>query len=134
MSAAPRAAAGIALISAIFLIGVLAALGLAMVTISSGSQDTANKSLQAAKAYYGARAGLEWGIQQAVAVGSCAGGAFSLAQGGLNGVNVTVTCVQQSAHGAGNFVYYLTSTATIGTLGGLDYAERRVEATVSNIP
>jgi MSHA biogenesis protein MshP len=133
MSAARRTA-GVALISAIFLIGVLAALGLAMVAISTGSQDTANKSLQAAKVYYGSRAGLEWGIQQAVAAGSCAGGSFSLAEGGLNGVSVVVTCVQQSTHGAGNFVYYLTSRATIGTLGGLDYAERRVEATVSNIP
>jgi MSHA biogenesis protein MshP len=129
-----RSASGMALMTAIFLIVVLASLGLAMVTLSTGSQDTANKSLQAAKVYYGAKAGLEWGIQQAVAAGSCAGGSFSLAEGGLNGVSVAVTCVQQSTHGAGNFVYYLTSRATIGTLGGLDYAERRVEATVSNIP
>lgn len=32
------------------------------------------------------------------------------------------------------FVYYLTSIATTGTLGGVNYAERRLEARISNIP
>jgi MSHA biogenesis protein MshP len=127
---------GVALVAAIFLVVVLVALGAAMAVMSSVSQDTATKSLLTAKVYYGARAGLEWGIQRAVAAASCPGGAtaFTLAQGGLAGVAVQVTCVQQSVHGGTNFVYYITSNATIGALGGLDYAERRIEATVSNIP
>jgi hypothetical protein len=53
----------------------------------------------------------------------------------LNGVSVTVTCVANtSAYGSGNYVYYVTSQATSGALGGLTYAERHLEATVSNIP
>jgi len=49
-------------------------------------------------------------------------------------VSVTVEC-SQSAHGtATDLVYYLKSTAIIGTAGSFDYAERRLEATVSNIP
>jgi hypothetical protein len=141
---------GVALVAAIFLVVVLIGLGAAMAVMSSASQDTATKSLQAAKVYYGARAGLEWGVQRAVAAGACPAGAvnFNLTQGALNGVAVQVTCVQGSTHGNPPAapivcppnppntcaVYYIRSNATIGTLGGLDYAERRVEATVSNIP
>jgi hypothetical protein len=141
---------GMALFAAIALTVVLASLGAAMATMSTMSHDTVTKSVQTAKVYYGARAGLEWGIQRAVAAGACPAGAvaFNLTQGGLSGVAVRVTCVQQSTHGSPPpapttclpnppntcVVYYVTSHATLGTLGGLDYAERRVEATVSNIP
>lgn len=127
---------GVALVAAIFLVVVLVALGAAMAVMSTVSHDTVTKSVQAAKVYYGAKSGLEWGIQRAVAAGACPAGAvaFNLTQGALNGVAVQVTCVQQSVHGGTNFVYYITSSATLGALGGLDYAERRVEATVSNIP
>jgi MSHA biogenesis protein MshP len=127
-----RRASGVALLSAIFLMVVLVSLGAAMAVMSSTSQNTASKSLQTAKVYYGAKAGLEWGIQRAVAQATCGAAGFTLAQGALNGVAVQVTCVQQTTHGGANVVYYLTSTATIGAVGGLDYAERRVEATVSN--
>lgn len=126
--------AGMALISAIFLIVMLVALALAMVTMSQVEQDTGTKSLLGARVYYGARAGLEWGIQQAIATGSCTGStSFTLTEGALNGVAVTVTCSTGSTFGTGN-AYYLTSQATTGTLGNLDYAERRIATTASNIP
>jgi MSHA biogenesis protein MshP len=127
---------GMALISAIFLVVVLLALALTMVTLSTVEQDTGTKSFLSAKVYYGAKAGLDWGIQRALApaVPVCnASTTFTLTQAALNGVSVTVTCAA-SSHGAGNSVYYLTSIATIGTLGNINYAERHLEATVSDIP
>ncbi len=134
---------GQALVSAIFLVVVLVALGLSMVSLTGVQQDTGTKSLLSAKVYYGAKAGLEWGIQQAIAPATPVCGAtttFALTQTGLNGISVTVTC-SSTTHGAGNFVYYITSCATNGTscaapgtLGNANYAERRLEATVSNIP
>jgi MSHA biogenesis protein MshP len=131
-----------ALMSAIFLIVVLIGLGVAMMNLSNVEQDTASKAILAAKAYYGAKAGLDWGVQQAFAAGSCAGSSFNLTQGSLSGVSVTVTCAaaQQGANTCGLTgtsacqTYYLTSQATTGTLGALSYAERHIEATVSNIP
>ena len=137
--------AGMALISAIFLIVVLIGVGVAMMNLSNVEHDTASKAILASKVYYGARAGVDWGIQQSVAAASCVGGAgttINLTTGSLNGVNVTVTC-SAAPQGAstcgltGTFLcqtYYLTSVATTGTLGTLNYAERRIEATVSNIP
>jgi MSHA biogenesis protein MshP len=141
--------AGMALISAIFLIVVLIGLGLSMMTLSNVEHDTGSKAVLSAKVYYGARAGLDWGIQQAIAAGAACtppvtgtSTNFNLTQGSLNGVAVTVTCAAApqgpSTCGlAGTSTcqtYYLTSVATTGTLGALSYAERRIEATVSNIP
>jgi MSHA biogenesis protein MshP len=121
---------------------VLIGLGVAMMNLSNVEHDTGSKAILAAKAYYGAKAGLDWGIQQAIAAGSCAGSTFNLTQGSLSGVTVTVTCAAapqgpSTCGFSGTSLcqtYYLTSVATIGTLGRLSYAERHIEATVSNIP
>ena len=137
--------AGMALLSAIFLIVVLIGLGVAMMNLSNAEHDTASKAILAAKVYYGARAGMDWGIQQAIAGGApCNGVAsnFNLTQGSLNGVALTVSCfaAPQGASTCGSAgtslcqTYYLTSAATTGTIGTLNYAERHIEATVSNIP
>ena len=150
MTASRRTASGMALISAIFLIVVLVAIAIAAVTLSSVEQDTGLKSLVSTKVYYGAKAGLDWGIQRAVATRSCVAstGPFTLTQGALNGVSVTVTCAA-TTHGTTSctgtactggaspcpcVAYFVTSTATSGSLGNPDYAERHVEATVSNVP
>jgi MSHA biogenesis protein MshP len=129
-----RRARGLALVTAVFLITALVAIGVAVATMAKVEHDTGTKSLVAAKVYFGAKAGLDWGIQQGVMAAACAASSsFTLSQGGLNGVSVTVTCASQNFGGSDN-VYYLTSVATFGTLGNADYAERRMEATVSNIP
>jgi MSHA biogenesis protein MshP len=132
--------AGSALITAIFLIVVLAAIGAAMTSLTTVQQDTANKALLAARVYYGAKAGLEWAVHRTITdaappANCAASSTFSPAGSGLANVSVTVTCAS-SQHGTGttSFVYYITSVATTGTLGTLSYAERRMEATVSNIP
>ena len=128
---------GAALMSAIILIVVLAALGVSIASLSNVEHDAATKSLLSAHVYYGAKTGMEWAIQRTISdpapPAGCTGATFSPAGSGFSGVSVTVTCAQ-STHGTGNFTYYVTSTATTGTLGTLSYAERRMEATVSNIP
>lgn len=127
-----RRCSGAALITALFLVAVLAAVGIAMSRLSNVEHDTRTKSVLSARVYYGAKAGLEWGIQQAITANSCVGGAPALGAA-LTGVTVTVACAR-TIHGAGNFTYYITSNAKTGTLGTGTYAERWVEATVSNIP
>ena len=126
---------GTALVAAIFLIIVLALLGAAVAMLSKVQADTGLKTQLAANVYFGAKAGLEWGIQRAIAAGSCvASSPFTHSQGALNGVAVTVACTAAAQGSATDLVYYITSTATVGTLGGVNYAERRLEATISNIP
>jgi MSHA biogenesis protein MshP len=127
-----KSASGFALPTAIFLLVVLAALGVFMVTLSGTHQAAPRHSLLAARVYFGAKAGLEWGIHQAIAAGSCVGGTPAMTGAGLTGVNATVLCTS-TAH-TGGTVYRITSTAVSGTFGTIDYAQRRMEATVSNIP
>ena len=145
---ARRRASGAALITAVFLIVVLLAMGIGMSNLSNVQVDTSSKAILAARVYYGARTGLEWAIQRTISdpapparCNAFSGGqSFSPAGTGLAGVTVVVACAQNT-HGSGNFVYYLTSTAcTTATCpaaaigSSVNYAERRMEATVSNIP
>ncbi len=122
---------GFAIVSAIFLIVVLAVLGGYMATMSGVQQATTSKTLTASRAYYGAKAGLEWGIHRAIAAnGTClAATTFALTGAGFDGINVTVTCNAQTHAG----VYYLTSQAEFGVYGvSADYARRRMAATVAD--
>lgn len=127
---------GFAIVSAVFLLVVLAALGAFMVSLSGVGHATPSQALIATRVYYGARSGLEWGTHQAVSPaagsGSCnASTGFALSGTGLEGVSVTVTCSATTHTGPTDYyVYYLTSTATFGSLGSPDYAERKMEATV----
>src|SRR5688572_6311263 len=107
---------GFAMVTAIFLLVVLAALGAFMVTLSGVHQTAPTQALDATRVYYGAKAGLDWGIQQAIAASSCGPTSFPLAGSGLSGVNVAVTCAGPSVHAVGN-VYVITSTAERGTFG-----------------
>jgi len=133
-----RSVSGFALVTAIFLLVVLAALGVFMVTLSGTHQAAPRHSILATRVYFGAKAGLDWGIHQAIAVNNCALSPattttiFPLTGTGLTGVSATVTCTS-TAHTEGT-VYRITSTAVSGTFGTLDYAQRQMEATVSNIP
>jgi len=141
----PRSrSSGMALMTAILLIVVLIGLGLAVMNLSNVESDTTSKSYLGAKVYYGAKAGLDWGIQQAIgANGACAASTvIPLTQQGLNGVSVTVTCVSapQGASTCGLSgaatcaTFYITSTASTGAIGNASYAQRLMQATVSNIP
>lgn len=127
------AISGFAIVTATFLLVVLALLGAFMVTLSGVHQAAPAQAVTATRVYYGTKAGLDWGIQQAVAASACAAStSLTLTGSGLNGVTAVVTCAS-TAH-TGGTVYLIVSTATSGTFGDLYYARRRLEATVTNIP
>lgn len=99
---------GFSLVSAIFLLVVIAALGTFAVTLSTTQQMGEAVDVIGARGYQAARAGIEWGAFEIVQSG-VAGTAFASAcQPGptsasfvptattLNNFNVTVTCIAQS--------------------------------------
>ncbi len=128
---------GFSLVSAIFLLLVLAALGAYMVTVAGVQHTTAALDLQGARAYQAARAGIEWGAYQVLrpaAAGPCPASPTALTLGGtLAGFAVAVQCVSYATTEGGNNVnlYQITSTASFGTVGGVDYVERQLQATYS---
>jgi MSHA biogenesis protein MshP len=128
---------GFALVAAVFIVVVLALLGIMMVTIGGMQRATASAATQGTRAYYAARTGIEWGVFQALAASSCVPGTFALSGPGLDGFSVTVEC-SSTAHKEGNDppynVYVITSTAISGTFGNADYVSRRIQISVAPPP
>jgi MSHA biogenesis protein MshP len=103
--------AGVGIVTAIFLLVVLAGLGVAVVGITVSQQASANLDLLGARAYQAARSGLEWGIFQRRRNGACQPRSpFTMpAKTSLSGFSVVVTCTPQ---GTGDLTrYVVTSTA-----------------------
>ncbi|MGA9032231.1 MAG: hypothetical protein WB402_06940 [Sulfuricaulis sp.] len=130
---------GFALVAAIFIIVVLALLGIMMVTIGGMQRATASAAVQGARAYHAARAGIEWGAFQALPpTSSCvASSNFTLSVPGLDGFNVTVQCTSTSHRERSPpdyNVYVITSTATSGNFGDANYVSRRIQVTVTSAP
>lgn len=57
-----RKCAGVAMVTAIFLLVVVAGLAVAIVSMTTTQQDTSTKDLQGQWAYQAARAGIEWAL------------------------------------------------------------------------
>lgn len=135
---------GFTLVTAIFVIVILATVLTYMVSLSGTQRATSLLALQGARAYEGARSGIEWGIQQAFTTPgtmcSAAPGStptqFTLSGPGLTGFAVTVNCdytthVERTSTVT---VYHLIALAEYGSYGSHDYVSRQLEATVSDAP
>ncbi|HEX5342129.1 MAG TPA: agglutinin biogenesis protein MshP [Duganella sp.] len=142
-----RKQAGVALVTAIFLLVVLAGLAVAVVSLSGAQQDTAVKDEMGTRAYLAAKAGMEWALFTALqGTGAtkfdrlnCAGGpqTFRLPRGTtLSAFNVTVECSAQgpdygSASTADHFRITVTAcnaAACPAANPGADYVQRQITA------
>ena len=87
--------AGVGLVTAIFLLVVLAGLGVASVTLFTSQQASSSLDLEGAKAYQAARAGIEWGLYEQLRHGRCVDGtSFGFpATSTLGSFRVTVGCI-----------------------------------------
>ena len=107
-----RTLRGFAIVSAIFILVVLAALGAFILSVSSSQQIGSALDLQGVRAYQAARAGIEWGLFRQLRAASCAGSAnFVPAATTLSGFTVTVTCAATADANNGPTVYSITATA-----------------------
>lgn len=120
--------AGFTLVQAVFILVVLALLGVAMMRLSGVQSSTSVFALQGARAYQAARSGLEWGAAQA-STGSSCNGTFAVA-----GFSVVVSCYSSSfveGTAAAYPVYRFISVASYGTYGSPDFVQRTLESKVS---
>lgn len=133
---------GFSLMSAIFLLVVISALGLFAVTVSTSQQQNAANDVLGSRAYQAAKAGLEWSAFQ-ITQSAIAGTAFITAcQNGtalpqptmpantqLSAFNLSVSCTATApiTEGINSLrVYQLTSIARSGVLASPYYVERQV--------
>jgi MSHA biogenesis protein MshP len=123
---------GFSLVSAIFLLVVLAGLGVYSVRITVMQQQTVTAAMRAAQAFHAARAGIEWGARRALEDGWCGAQTLNLTEGGTNGFSVAVSCAQ-STHVEGEDavnVFVFDVRAEAGAYGGPDYVSRRLQAKI----
>jgi MSHA biogenesis protein MshP len=130
---------GFAAIAAIFLVVILAALGAYMLTFSNTQQFTATQDVQGSRAYWAARAGLEWGIGSVAASGAsppaCPASTTTLATTFDGGFTVVVTCghsdYSEASATPNRFIYQIPSIATsAGAVGSINYTQRSLTATM----
>lgn len=106
---------GFALLTAIFILVVLAGLGAAIMTVSSNQQIGSAIDVQGARAYLAARAGVDWALymEEVQSPTNCppSPSSFSPSASTMAGFVVTVTCVKTVDGNAGPAAYTVTSTA-----------------------
>ncbi|ABA87655.1 type IV pilus minor pilin MshP, putative [Syntrophotalea carbinolica DSM 2380] len=119
---------GFSIVTALFILLVLAVLGGFMVTMSGVQSRTSVWALQGARAYHAARSGLEWGGYGALTSGACVSDSFP-----VEGFTVTVFCGEESyVEGGQNYkVYSLTSLAEMGSYGSAEYISRQLRARIT---
>lgn len=143
---------GISIVSAIFIIVVLAIMGAYMLKLSAVQHLSTGLSAQGMRAHFAAISGLEWATLLATKSqadhddiadsGSsfCTTPAvpvtFTLTGGTLNGFNITVKCDDLIDGGfqeaSENYeVDFITVEASKGSVGSNDYVYRKVSATIS---
>jgi MSHA biogenesis protein MshP len=127
MTARPGKLRGFAIVSAIFILVVLAALGAFIVNISSSQQIGSALDVVGVRAYQAARAGIEWGMYRVQATAAyqfgytstnpntracpAASTSFVPAAATLAGFMVTVTCSAPADPNSGPTLYTIHSTA-----------------------
>lgn len=129
-----RTQRGVSLVSAIFLLVVLAALGFSAARIGALQQQTVTSGLRATQAFQAARSGIAWAAHRAVSAGWCGATTINLTEVGTAGFSVQIQCAQ-SVHteGAATInVYVIDVLAESGLYGGPDYVSRRLQAKITD--
>ena len=138
---------GFAIVTAIFLMVVLGALGTMMLTFFAAQQQSSAMDIMGSRAYQAARAGIEWaavGVSNTPAGTLWAGCASGMTinantmKGTLAPFTVTLTCSSSSATPGLNgnstmYIYTITSTSTGPngvTRGSQDFVSRTLTATM----
>jgi MSHA biogenesis protein MshP len=107
-----RKSGGVALVTAIFLLVVLAGLAVAVVSLTTSQQSAATQDEQSARAYQAARAGVEWALYVSLRtngglannpLGCPATHTMVMPAQTLSAFTVTVTCgPREAGYGTGN--------------------------------
>lgn len=138
----PKTQKGFSLVTAIFLLVVLASMGAMMMTFFTSQQQSSALDVLGSRAYQASRTGIEWGAYQ-VLQNSGVGFAIACRTGPVSspvaltntlaGFSVNVLCISTAASEAGATVtvYQITSTATQGAVATPDYVERQMSVTIA---
>ena len=122
---------GFAAVMAVFVLVVLAALGAFMVTTSTSQQLNSAQDIQGSRAYWAARAGIEWAVGSLTATPAACPTPPSPFT--VDGFTLDVRCTPQAFNEGGvtRTNYSVTAVASLGAApGGTGYVERSLSASV----
>lgn len=121
---------GFSLVTAIFLLVILAMLGAFMVTLSTTQNVTSAQDYQGSQAFRAARAGIEWGVASIKTLVTSCPAPTTMTMGSYS-VAVTCTLNSYDEGGTPRRIFWLASTATTGgSVGSIGYIERTMNAFV----
>ena len=137
-----RRQTGFSLVTAIFLLVILASMAAFMVKIGGVQRSTSTAALQGARAYQAARSGIEWAVytieNAADKITACTttinANNFNYNVTGLTGFNLSLSCThtQHSEAGSNNIdIFVISTNASSGSYGSADFVRRRITATIS---
>ena len=134
-----KLAKGFALMTAIFLLVVIAVLGAYIASLATTQQASEALDVRGARAYQSALAGMQWGAYQMLRNGTCAGTTSFALTGDLAAFAVTVQSTQTpyTENGVARNICQIVATgcsppnaAACPGLPGAYYVERQIEATI----
>ena len=144
LRALPGRQRGLSIMVALFILVVLAFLGVALVTISGVEHREPVLALQGKRAFWAAQSGLQWAGHEALhdsgfncpAQPTATPSSYDLpsSRPGLDGFSVTLTCTRTTHKERGKTVtiYDITATARNGTYGQAAFAQRRYRTIVGH--
>ena len=125
---------GFGIVMAMFILVVLALLGVYMVRFAGVQHATSTYALQGARAFQAAKAGLGWAIARINTGGTCANvtSVSPLTFPNLTGFSVALTCSSASYQEGSNspVIYQLNAHSEYGAYGSADYVSRELEASI----
>lgn len=137
---APSQTRGFAIVSAIFILVVLAALGAFVVSVTATQNVTFAQDVQGARAYQAARAGIESGIAKWLSTSPslAANCASTVSSVSLPNLGFSFDLVATNSTSGGVLFCDLTATArptgmTSANVGSTGYVEREVRAVVEGL-
>lgn len=128
---------GFSLIAAVFLITAVAAIAVISVSLSATRSVSTGQSLQAARAFFAARSGIEYAVARAFPAGQGCAEAVAGSPLNIEGFNVAIACAADSTvdeAGEISAVYTLSATATAGNLNNSNFVSRRLQVVVGGQP
>ena len=125
--------AGFSLITALFIVVILAMLGAYMAQLSSAQHTESAMAVQGQRAWYAAYSGLEWAGYRIENDGACPSVPSNFTVEGF-AVQLTQCTRHDVTEGGASFaVFDVSLTASRGSFGSVDYVSRTLRATLGGL-
>lgn len=127
---------GFGLVTVMFLLVVLSSLAVFVTRISTAQQLSGGLQVLQARAFFAAKAGVQWATYRAITDSACPVASFALSEGSAAGFQIDVSCSLSTHRVTSNDVRYyaIQVVASRGTYGTEGFVSRTLLATVAEVP